>query len=153
MRVDWPLLLFFAGLFVVVAGVGSSGAADRMHEALEPLLGGSPTRQAVSFSLFSVVASQVVSNVPFVLLAAHWIPRMADPELLWVATALSATLAGTLTVVGSVANLIVLELAGERGRIGFWRFFRYGAVVTGATLAAGLGVLLLERSMGVFGLK
>ncbi len=153
MRVDWPLLLFFAGLFVVVAGVARSGAADRMHEAIAPLLGGSPERQALHFSLFSVVASQVVSNVPFVLLAAHWIPRMADPQLLWLATALAATLAGNLTVIGSVANLIVLELAGERGRIGFWRFFRYGAVVTGATLAASLGLLLLERSIGVLGMK
>jgi Na+/H+ antiporter NhaD/arsenite permease-like protein len=124
-----------------------------MHEAFAPALGQGPAQQAVAFSLFSVFASQIVSNVPFVLLAGHWIPRMADPELLWLATALAATLAGNLTVVGSVANLIVLELAGERGRIGFWRFFRYGAVVTAATLSVSLGILLLERSIGVFGVK
>lgn len=69
--------------------------------------------------------------MPFVLLAGHWTPRLADPTLLWLATALASTLAGNLTVVGSVANLIVLQLAGERGRIGFWRFLRYGAAVTG----------------------
>ena len=149
MRVDWPLLLFFAGLFVVVAGVGRSGAADRMHDGIAPLLGAGVERQAVVFSAFSVVASQVVSNVPFVLLAGHWIPRMAEPALLWLVTALAATLAGNLTVVGSVANLIVLELAGERGRIGFWRFLRYGAVVTAATLAAALAVLLLEWRLGL----
>src|SRR6266542_1146611 len=114
MRVDWPLLLFFAGLFVVVAGVGRAGAADRMHDGVAPLLGHGATRQAIVFSAFSVVACQIVSNVPFVLLAAHWIPRMAEPTLLWLATALAATLAGNLTVVGSVANIIVLELAGER---------------------------------------
>jgi Na+/H+ antiporter NhaD/arsenite permease-like protein len=151
MRVDWPLLLFFAGLFVVVAGVGRSGAADRMHDAIAPLLGRDVPVQVVTFSLFSVVASQVVSNVPFVLLAAHWVPRMADPTTLWLATALAATLAGNLTVVGSVANLIVLELAGERGRIGFWRFLRYGAIVTAATLAISLAVLLAERRMGMIG--
>jgi Na+/H+ antiporter NhaD/arsenite permease-like protein len=148
MRVDWPLLLFFAGLFVVVAGIGRSGAADRMHDGIAPIVGDAAVRQTVVFSAFSVVASQLVSNVPYVLLAAHWIPRMAEPTLLWLATAAAATLAGNLTVVGSVANLIVLELAGERGRIGFWRFLRYGAVVTVATLAASIGLLLAERRLG-----
>jgi Na+/H+ antiporter NhaD/arsenite permease-like protein len=147
-RVDWPLLVFFAGLFIVVAGVAKSGAAARMHDAFAPWLGGTAERQAVGFGLFSVVASQAVSNVPFVILAGEWIPRMADPTLVWLATALSATLAGNLTVVGSVANLIVLELAGARGRVGFWRFLRYGAVVTAATLAVGLAILLLERRLG-----
>lgn len=148
-RVDWPLLVFFAGLFVVVAGIERAGAAARMYDAIAPALGATPERQAVVFSLFSVAGSQVVSNVPFVLLAARWIPRLADPRLLWLATALASTLAGNLTVVGSVANLIVLEMAGARGRIGFWRFLRFGAVVTGTTLAAGLAILLLERRLGV----
>jgi Na+/H+ antiporter NhaD/arsenite permease-like protein len=146
-RVDWPLLVFFSGLFIVVAGVARSGAAARMHELFAPWLGGSAERQAVGFGLFSVAASQVVSNVPFVILAGEWIPKLADPELVWLATALSATLAGNLTVVGSVANLIVLELAGERGRVGFWRFLRYGAVVTVLTLCAGLAILLAERRL------
>lgn len=149
-RVDWPLLVFFAGLFVVVAGVGRAGVAEALFEAIAPALGESSGRQAVVFGLFSVGASQVVSNVPFVLLAGAWIPRMADPTLLWLATALASTLAGNLTVVGSVANLIVLELAGPRGRVGFWRFLRYGAVVTGVTLFLGLGILLAERALGWF---
>jgi Na+/H+ antiporter NhaD/arsenite permease-like protein len=147
-RVDWPLLVFFAGLFIVVAGMAKSGAADRMHEAFAPWLGGSAERQAVGFGLFSVVASQLVSNVPFVILAGEWIPKLDDPELAWLATALAATLAGNLTIVGSVANLIVLELAGDRGRVGFWRFLRYGAVVTTLTLAAGLAILLAEHRCG-----
>jgi len=147
-RVDWPLLLFFAGLFVVVAGVGRAGLAERFYQAFAPWLGASLERQVVAFSGFTVVASQVVSNVPFVLLAGHWIPRLVDPELLWLATALSSTLAGNLTVVGSVANIIVLELAGARGRIGFWRFLRYGAVVTTVTLAASIALLLGERALG-----
>ena len=151
MRVDWPLLLFFGGLFVVVAGVASSGAAERMHAGLAPLFGQGAVRQTAAFSIFTVLAAQVVSNVPFVLLAGEWIPRLADPTLLWLATALAATLAGNLTVVGSVANLIVLELAGERGRIGFWRFSGYGAVVTMATLLISLAILVVERSLGWLG--
>jgi Na+/H+ antiporter NhaD/arsenite permease-like protein len=148
-RVDWPLLLFFAGLFVVVAGVGRSGLAERLYQAFAPWLGATTERQLMGFSFFTVLASQVVSNVPFVLLASHWIPRLAEPELLWLATALASTLAGNLTVVGSVANLIVLELAGPAARIGFWRFLRSGAVVTGATLVVGLAILLAERGLGL----
>lgn len=150
-RVDWPLLVFFAGLFVVVAGIGHAGVTERMYQAVAPLLGADPARQSAVFGLFSIAASQVVSNVPFVILAGEWIPRLADPTLLWLATALCATLAGNLTIVGSVANVIVLELAGSRGRIGFWRFFRVGAVVTAATVAAGLGMLLLEHRLGLIG--
>ncbi len=150
-RVDWPLLVFFAGLFVVVAGIARAGAAERMHAAVAPLFGGSAERQAIAFSIFTVAGSQVVSNVPFVLLAGQWIPRMEDPRLLWLATALASTLAGNLTVLGSVANVIVLELAGPRTHIGFWRFARIGAVVTALTLAAGLGLLLAERALGLLG--
>ncbi|HET9599819.1 MAG TPA: SLC13 family permease [Anaeromyxobacteraceae bacterium] len=151
LRVDWPLLLFFAGLFVVVAGVGRSGLADRMWEDIAPLLGREVPRQVAVFSLFTVAGSQLVSNVPFVLLAGHWIPRLPEPGLFWLAAALASTLAGNLTVVGSVANIIVLELAGERGRIGFWRFLRHGAAVTSATLAASLAILLAERWFGLLG--
>jgi Na+/H+ antiporter NhaD/arsenite permease-like protein len=147
-KVDWPLLVFFGGLFVVVGGLARSGAAGRMYEAIAPWLGAGASRQALVFSAFAVAASQLVSNVPFVILAGEWIPRLADPPLLWLATALVATLAGNLTVIGSVANVIVLELAGSRARIGFWAFFRIGAAVTAATLAAGLGILFAERALG-----
>jgi len=58
-------------------------------------------------------------------------------------------LAGNLTVVGSVANLIVPELAGPRAQVGFWGFLRHGAVVTAATLAAALAALLGERAVGM----
>ncbi|HVI96046.1 MAG TPA: SLC13 family permease [Anaeromyxobacter sp.] len=148
-RVDWPLLVFFASLFVVVAGVGRAGVADRMFDAIAPALGEGAVRQSIVFGGFTVAASQVVSNVPFVILAGEWIPRLAEPRLLWLVTALASTLAGNLTVLGSVANLIVLELAGSRARIGFWRFFRIGAVVTAATLAASLAILLAERAAGL----
>jgi len=148
-RVDWPLLLFFAGLFVVVAGVGKAGLAARMHEGIAPLLGSGALRQTVVFSLFAAVGSQVVSNVPFVVLAGQWVPRLSEPGLGWIATALASTLAGNLTVVGSVANIIVLELAGPKVRIGFWPFLRVGAVVTAATLSGSLLILLAERVLGM----
>jgi Na+/H+ antiporter NhaD/arsenite permease-like protein len=145
--VDGALLLFFAGLFVVTHGVAQAGIAERIHHALAPFFGDTAGQQLFRFGLFTVAACQLVSNVPFVLLAAHWVPNMQDPHLQWLALALVSTLAGNLTPVASVANLIVLETAGEKGRVGFWRFLSVGAFCTFLPLALGLLCLLAERSL------
>jgi len=144
-QVDGTLLLFFAGLFVVTHGVAQAGIAERIHAALSPLFGDNATQQTLRFGLFTVAACQLVSNVPFVLLAAHWVPKLADPHLGWLSLALVSTLAGNLTPVASVANLIVLELAGEKGKIPFWRFLGLGALCTFIPLGLGLACLLMER--------
>jgi Na+/H+ antiporter NhaD/arsenite permease-like protein len=85
--------------------------------------------------------------VPFVLAARSWVPKLAMPEFQWTGLAMSSTLAGNLTLVGSVANLIVFESAGPDEQIGFFRFLRYGAVITLVTTAIGLAVLWLEMSL------
>jgi Na+/H+ antiporter NhaD/arsenite permease-like protein len=105
--------------------------------------------QAVVFGGFTMALSQIVSNVPFVLLASQWMPLFKDPPLMWLSMALVSTLAGNLTIVGSVANIIVLDTAGEDGQIGFWRFLRYGALVTFCTTVLSLAVLYLERRAGL----
>ncbi|MEZ4367725.1 MAG: hypothetical protein R2939_15830 [Kofleriaceae bacterium] len=92
-----------------------------------------------------------MSNVPLVLIAVTWVPQLPDPAWGWVTLAVSSTLAGNLTLFGSVANLIVMEGAGPRGQIGFWRFMRYGAVLTAASLVVAFAVLGLERALGVPG--
>jgi Na+/H+ antiporter NhaD/arsenite permease-like protein len=148
-RIDGALLLFFAGLFVVVEGAARTGILDRAHSAILPLLGGSPGRQLVTFGLFTEIASNLLSNVPFVLVARAWVPHLALPEYQWTGLAMTSTLAGNLTLVGSVANLIVFELAGPEGRVGFLRFLRHGAIITVATTAIGFAVLLLEMSWGL----
>ena len=144
-QVDGTLLLFFAGLFVVTHGVAQAGITERIHDTLAPLFGDDAMHQTFRFGLFTVAACQLVSNVPFVLLAAHWVPRLADPHLGWLSLALVSTLAGNLTPVASVANLIVLELAGSKGKIPFLRFLAIGALCTFLPLALGLACLLLER--------
>ena len=144
-QVDGTLLLFFAGLFVVIHGVGQAGIAERIHAALAPFLGDNATQQTLRFGAFTVAACQLVSNVPFVLLAAQWVPKLVDPHLGWLSLALVSTLAGNLTPVASVANLIVLELAGDKGKISFLRFLWLGALCTFLPLALGLACLLIER--------
>jgi Na+/H+ antiporter NhaD/arsenite permease-like protein len=149
-QVDGTLLLFFAGLFVVTHGVAQAGLAERLYRTIEPLLGSTPAQQTLRFGAFTVAACQLVSNVPFVLLAGHWVPKMADPQLGWLSLALVSTLAGNLTPVASVANLIVLELAGPAGRIPFLRFLAIGALCTFLPLILALSALLAERGLGFF---
>jgi Na+/H+ antiporter NhaD/arsenite permease-like protein len=147
--VDWILLLFFTGLFIVSYGVGKSGVAARLFAAVEPLLGQGALRQSVVFGAFTVLASQIVSNVPFVLLASQFMGHFAEPAFIWLSTALFSTLAGNLTTVGSVANLIVLEGARDVEHVRFGQFLRYGALVTAATLAVGFAALWGERALGL----
>jgi Na+/H+ antiporter NhaD/arsenite permease-like protein len=149
-QVDGTLLVFFAGLFVVTHGVAQVGIAERIHTALAPLFGDTAVQQTFRFGAFTVAACQLVSNVPFVLLAAHWVPKLADPHLSWLSLALVSTLAGNLTPVASVANLIVLELAGNKGRISFLRFLKLGALCTLLPLVLALAVLLVERKLHLF---
>ncbi len=147
-RVDWVLLLFFAGLFVVVAGVAKSGALAAAIEPMRPLLSRGDAISLLVFALLTIVGSNLISNVPFVLVAVHWVPAMREPRWGYVVLAFASTLAGNLTLFGSVANLIVFESAGPHGKVGFLRFLRYGAVITAVTLTVALATLAAERALG-----
>ena len=157
---DWTSRLLrrrSAGAVVVLVDPSSSqfkalsaaGIAVVLYRWLEPAFGTDAVHQTVRFGAFTVAACQLVSNVPFVLLAGHWVPNMADPHLAWLSLALVATLAGNLTPVASVANLIVLELSGNKGKITFRRFVLVGAGATFLPLAVGLATLLAERRWGL----
>ncbi len=147
--VDWLLLVFFAGLFVVVAGVSHAGVIDRAFAELEPVLARGDLLGDLAFVAFVVIGSNLVSNVPLVLVMVPWIPHMPDPTWGYVMLAVSSTLAGNLTLFGSVANIIVMEGAGPRGEIGFWRFLRYGSIITAVNLVLALAILAAERALGV----
>ena len=81
--------------------------------------------------------------MPFVLVAGKWIPHFVDPVLMWEVLALATTFAGNLTIIGSVANMIVVESAREHLEIGFWDYARVGIPITALTTAAGILVLLV----------
>jgi len=147
--VDWQLLVFFAGLFVVVAGIAHAGVLAHIFEAVQPAVARGDLAGDVAFITLVVIASNVVSNVPLVLVAVTWMPSMPDPTWGYIMLAVASTLAGNLTLFGSVANIIVMEGAGPRGEIGFWRFLRYGAVITLADLALAFAILYAERALGV----
>jgi Na+/H+ antiporter NhaD/arsenite permease-like protein len=151
-RVDWTLLAFFGGLFVVVAGVAHAGVLQRVFDAVAPVVARGDTTGDLAFIALVVIASNVVSNVPLVLIAVAWIPHMPEPTWGYVMLAVASTLAGNLTLFGSIANIIVMETAGPRGEVSFWRFLRYGSVITIIDLAIAFGILALVRAIGFFSL-
>jgi Na+/H+ antiporter NhaD/arsenite permease-like protein len=134
-EIDWPLLLMFAGLFIVVSGfekmlLSPQLVADIGHQQIERM----PILAAVTAAL-----SNLVSNVPAVLVLKPFVMALPDPRRAWLVVAMAATLAGNLTILGSVANLIVVERAAGRGvAIAFWQYFRVGAPLTVLTIAVGL---------------
>jgi Na+/H+ antiporter NhaD/arsenite permease-like protein len=89
-----------------------------------------------------VAGSNLFSNVPFVLVAGKWIPSFVDPQLMWKTMALATTFAGNLTILGSVANIIVVESARGHCEVGFWDYARFGIPITILTTLAGMAILL-----------
>lgn len=140
--VDWHLLVFFAALFIVVEGLGRTGLPDQAYQAVRGVFGASVGSQAWNLAWFSEAGSNVFSNVPFVLVAGKWVGNFAQPELMWKVMALATTFAGNLTIVGSVANIIVVESARGHAEIGFWDYAKYGIPVTVLTTVAGMLVLM-----------
>ena len=139
--VDWHLLVFFAALFAVVEGFNRTGLPDRTFHAIQGVWGASALSQACNFAWFSVVGSNLFSNVPFVLVAGKWIGNFANPELIWKVMAMATTLAGNLTILGSVANMIVVESARGHAEVGFWDYAKFGIPVTLLTTVAGMILL------------
>lgn len=139
--VDWSLLLFFAGLFVVVAGVTKVEGVWLMRHMPYFTRDGDSLWGLARFSTASVVGSNLFSNVPFVMLLRRDLAHAPHASLLWLALAASSTLAGNLTLVGSVANLIVAQKAKDRCPLSFWAFLKVG--VPSTLLTTALSVLIL----------
>lgn len=139
-QVDWVLLLFFASLFIVVGSVRQSGLLDFLLDIpLEENLAG-----ILSLHGASLVMSQILSNVPYSVLMLP-LMQSVNSETLWLALASAATLAGNATVIGAMANLIVIEQAEKEGvRISFWEFFKSGFAVTVLSLLFSVLVLWLQ---------
>ncbi len=133
-EIDGGLLLMFAGLFVVVAAAEKVLFTPELIEAVRSL----HLENAYVLTALSAVLSNIISNVPAVLALKPFVQGLADPQRIWLLIAMSATLAGNLTLVGSIANLIVAERARAAGiHVSFWTYCRAGIPLTLITLAIG----------------
>jgi len=138
------LLLFFGALFVVMRGARDLPLVANLSLAAAGHLGGTPTHDAVVVSGAMTALSNLVSNVPAVVLWLPVVPGVAHAAFVWLVMAMSSTFAGNLTLLGSMANLIVAERAEARGaRVGFMAYLRVGVPATLLTLAWGVATLVL----------
>jgi Na+/H+ antiporter NhaD/arsenite permease-like protein len=132
--IDWSLLLMFAGLFIIVAGAERTLLTPEVFAAIGKLR----LDRIPVLSGTMAVLSNLVSNVPAVLLIKPFVAPLRDHNTAWLVIAMASTLAGNFTVLGSIANLIVVQRAAASGVvIGFWDYFRVGAPLTIITLAIG----------------
>lgn len=136
-KVDWPLLLFFAALFVIVHGV------QHVTTSAVPQLTGNRWHDGAVVSGAMVVLSNLVSNVPAVLLWRRVVPTLPHADFVWLVMAMSSTFAGNLSLLGSMANMIVAERSQARGVVvPFLDYLVVGIPVTLLTIAWGLATLV-----------
>jgi Na+/H+ antiporter NhaD/arsenite permease-like protein len=132
-EVDWGLLVFFVGLFLIVAGAERAGIVDSLLR-----IGHYWDLQRLGvFTVVVAVLGNLVSNVPAVMLLKSLVPGFANPHTAWLVLAMASTLAGNLTITGSVANIIVVESAKPIVHVSFWDYLRVGFPITVATMLVG----------------
>jgi Na+/H+ antiporter NhaD/arsenite permease-like protein len=132
-EVDWGLLVFFVGLFLIVGGAQNAGIIGKFLRIADHW----NLHNLGVFTIAVSLLSNIVSNVPAVMLLKSLAPNFTNPHTAWLVLAMASTLAGNLTITGSVANIIVVESAKPEVKIGFWEYFRVGLPITVMTLIVG----------------
>ena len=137
---DWSLLVFFSALFIVSGSLETSGVTSQLID-VNTL---ADRINIWNLSLLSAGLSNLVSNVPAVLLLKPLVSALDNARIGWLTLASASTLAGNLTLLGSVANLIVAETASRyRVDLSFWKYTKPGFVITIITLAIDIAWLYL----------
>ncbi len=137
---DWSLLVFFSALFIVSGSLETSGVTTQLID-VNTL---ADRINIWNLSLLSAGLSNLVSNVPAVLLLKPLVSALDNARIGWLTLASASTLAGNLTLLGSVANLIVAETASRyRIDLSFWKYTKPGFVITLITLAIDIAWLYL----------
>ncbi|MCZ7602729.1 MAG: anion transporter [Melioribacteraceae bacterium] len=135
-EIDWSLLVFFAALFIVTGAIETTGISNYLFLKVESFI----CDNVVNLSVISAVLSNLVSNVPAVLLFRPIITTCPDPTNSWLILAMATTFAGNLTLIGSVANLIVAESAKKRGiHLSFVEYLKSGFLI--AVISIGIGII------------
>jgi len=134
-ELDWSLLIFFSGLFIITYTLNELFISKYFQLSSSAISG----NVIFDLSIVSAFLSNVISNVPAVLLISPTLLNFGSNEKLWLALAMSSTFAGNLTLLGSVANLIVAESAKKRGiKLEFSEYLKVGVPITILTLILGI---------------
>ena len=143
---NWGILIFFAGMFIVMRAVWDSNVGSVILSILPTPQLGARLESTAAIMFNSVTLSQILSNVPFVQLYSYELSNLTiggSNALPWLALAAGSTLAGNLSLLGAVSNVIIVESAEEKGArpFSFFEFLRYGIVVTIVTFLIFLAFL------------
>ncbi|MEU4820316.1 ArsB/NhaD family transporter [Actinomadura sp. NPDC023710] len=150
-EVEWPTLVFFAGLFVMVGGLVETGVIGDISKAAADATQGKLGVATMLLLGASAALSAIVDNIPYVATMSPIVADLVhqqpagDGHVLWWALALGADLGGNATAVGASANVVVLGIAARNGTpISFWTFTKYGLIVTTITVALCIPYLWLR---------
>jgi len=144
-RVDWALLIFFCCLFMVMAGLAKTGIVERWLAASAGYVSFAGSQGLSLFTILMTIGSNLLSNVPMVLLTGPHLGELGNSEMGWILLGFITTVAGNLTLLGSVANIIVAERARRQYALGFFEYLRFG--IPSTLLVLGMGVSLIYRIM------
>ncbi len=141
-EVEWPTLVFFAGLFIMVGALVNVGVIEAIGEWMVETVGQDYLAAMTTLLFGSAVLSAIVDNIPFVATVTPLVQDLVaagggsvQSESLWWALALGADLGGNATAVGASANVVVLGIAARNGYpISFWYFTKYGLIVAAVTV-------------------
>ncbi len=148
--VEWPTLVFFAGLFVMVGSLVETGVIGDLSRAIADATGGELAPAAMLLLGGSAVLSAIVDNIPYVATMSPVVSDLVQGhgqsgEGLWWSLAFGADLGGNATAIGASANVVMLGLAERAGhRIGFWEFTKYGLIVTVVTVGLTVPYIALR---------
>jgi Na+/H+ antiporter NhaD/arsenite permease-like protein len=151
-EVEWPTLVFFVGLFIMVGTLVKVGVVQWLADAAAAVTGGNLFVASTLLLWVSGLLSAVIDNIPYVATTAPVVgglleqfPDRANGTVLWWALALGADLGGNATAIGASANVVILGLSERSGhRISFLEFTRYGALVALVTIALSMAYLWLR---------
>ena len=150
--VEWPTLVFFAGLFVMVGGLVATGVIDQLARAATGAVEGKLWPATMLLLWASAGLSAIVDNIPYVATMSPIVAELVhsaggndQAQVLWWSLAIGADFGGNATAVGASANVVVLGIAGRAGhRITFWEFTKYGLIVTVISVALAVPYLWLR---------
>jgi Na+/H+ antiporter NhaD/arsenite permease-like protein len=125
-RIDWSVLVFFCGLFVVVQGLVKSGGAAVFLSWMPLSTSDMGLPSTLKNAALFLLGSNVVSNVPFILVIQGQMSALPNSTYGWELLAMASTFAGNMTLLGSVANIIVAEGGRDVGGMGFGKYLKVG---------------------------
>ncbi len=140
-RVDWALLIFFCCLFMIMAGLAKTGVVDRYWATWAGHMSFASGEGLTLFTAFMTIGSNLLSNVPMVLFTGPHLSELGNSEMGWVLLAYITTVAGNLTLLGSVANIIVAERARQYYPLEFREYLRFGFPSTLMVLSVGVALI------------